>query len=106
MLKLAWKGVLAHKLRLGLTAIAIVLGVAFVSGTLVFTDTLDRAFSSLFDEINATVDLYVRGETDFSNEVVPIPAEILDDVKEVDGIGNVSARCRDSHNSSTPTAIR
>ncbi|MBT8202516.1 MAG: FtsX-like permease family protein [Acidimicrobiia bacterium] len=90
MLKLAWKGVLAHKLRLGLTAIAIVLGVAFVSGTLVFTDTLDRAFSSLFDEINATVDLYVRGETEFSNEVVPIPAEILDDVKEVPGIGNAA----------------
>lgn len=90
MLKLAWKGVLAHKLRLGLTAIAIVLGVAFVSGTLVFTDTLDRAFSNLFDEINATVDLYVRGETEFSNEVVPIPAEILDDVKAVPGIGNAA----------------
>ena len=88
MLKLAWKGVLAHKLRLGLTAIAIVLGVAFVSGTFVFTDTLDRAFTGLFDEINATVDLYVRGETEFANEVVPIPAEILDDVKAVDGIGN------------------
>lgn len=90
MLKLAWKGVLAHKLRLSLTAIAIVLGVAFVSGTLVFTDTLDRAFSGLFDEINATVDLYVRGETEFTNEVVPIPAEVLDDVKAVPGIGNAA----------------
>lgn len=90
MLKLAWKGVLAHKLRLSLTALAIVLGVAFVSGTLVFTDTLDRAFSRLFDEINATVDLYVRGETDFSNEVVPIPAAVLADVKQVDGIGNAA----------------
>jgi putative ABC transport system permease protein len=90
MLKLAWKGVLAHKLRLSLTAIAIVLGVAFVSGTLVFTDTLDRAFGGLFDEINATVDLYVRGETEFTTEVVPIPAEVLDDVKAVDGIGNAA----------------
>jgi putative ABC transport system permease protein len=90
MVKLAWKGVLAHKLRLGLTALAIVLGVAFVSGTLVFTDTLDRAFTNLFDEINATVDLYVRGETEFSNEVIPIPVEVLDDVKAVPGIGNAA----------------
>ncbi len=90
MLKLAWKGVLAHKLRLGLTAIAIVLGVAFVSGTFVFTDTLDRAFSGLFDEINATVDLYVRGETEFTGQVVPIPGEILDDVKAVPGIENAA----------------
>ena len=88
MLKLAWKGVLAHKLRLGLTAIAIVLGVAFVSGTFVFTDTLDRAFTGLFDEINSSVDLYVRGETEFTGQVVPIPADVLDDVKAVPGIGN------------------
>lgn len=86
MLKLAWKGVRAHKIRLGLTAIAIVLGVAFVSGTFVFTDTLDRAFSGLFDDIFADVDVYVRGETDFDSEVVPIPASVLDDVRAVDGI--------------------
>ncbi len=90
MLKLAWKGVLGHKLRLGLTAIAVVIGVAFVSGTFVFTDTLDRAFSGLFEEINSTVDLYVRGQTEFTNEVVPIPAEILDEVKAVPGIGNAA----------------
>ncbi|MEE8332188.1 MAG: FtsX-like permease family protein [Acidimicrobiia bacterium] len=88
MLKLAWKGVLAHKLRLGLTAIAIVLGVAFVSGTFVFTDTLDRAFTGLFDEINASVDLYVRGETEFTGQVVPIPRDVLDDVQAVPGIDN------------------
>ncbi|NNC93461.1 MAG: FtsX-like permease family protein, partial [Acidimicrobiia bacterium] len=87
MVKLAWKGVLAHKLRLGLTAMAIVLGVAFVSGTFVFTDTLDRAFSNLFEDINESVDVYVRGQTEFSNETVPIPAEILDDVQAVAGIG-------------------
>jgi putative ABC transport system permease protein len=87
MLRLAWKGVLAHKLRLGLTAMAIVLGVAFVSGTFVFTDTLDRAFSNLFEDINESVDVYVRGQTDFSNETVPIPAEVLDTVQAVPGIG-------------------
>ena len=43
MLRVTLKGLLAHKLRMALSAFAIVLGVAFVAGTLVFTDTLDRA---------------------------------------------------------------
>lgn len=87
MVKLAWKGVRAHKIRLGLTAIAIVLGVAFVSGTFVFTDTLNRAFTGLFDDIFADIDVYVRGETDFDTEIVPVPASVLEDVRNVEGIG-------------------
>ncbi len=94
MVRLAWKGVVAHKLRLGLTAIAIVLGVAFVSGTFVFTDTLDRAFTGLFDDIFADVDVYVRGETDFDTEQIPIPASVLDDVRAVDGIRPLSSSPR------------
>ena len=35
------KGLLAHKLRLALTALSVVLGVAFVAGTFVLTDTLE-----------------------------------------------------------------
>src|SRR5207247_11416016 len=42
------RGLLAHKLRLGLTALAIVLGVAFVAGTFILTDTMGRAFGNLF----------------------------------------------------------
>src|SRR5712671_4517570 len=41
------KGLLAHKLRLALTALAIVLGVTFISGTFVLTDTLHNTFSVL-----------------------------------------------------------
>lgn len=53
MLRTAFKNVLAHKLRLALTALAIVLGVAFVSGTYVFTDTISARFESLFGEVFA-----------------------------------------------------
>ena len=42
------RNIVAHKLRLALSALAIVLGVAFVSGTMIFTDTLSRTFSALF----------------------------------------------------------
>jgi hypothetical protein len=45
--KITVRGVLARKLRLALTALAIVLGVTFVTGTLVLTDTLNRTFDTL-----------------------------------------------------------
>lgn len=48
MLRATLKSLLAHKLRMGMSAFAIVLGVAFVAGTLVFTDTLGSSFNDLF----------------------------------------------------------
>ena len=53
MLKATLKGVLAHKVRLLLTALAVVLGVGFVAGTYVLTDTLNATFDNLFDEVTA-----------------------------------------------------
>ena len=47
MLRASWKSLMARKLRLMMSAFAIVLGVAFVAGSLVFTDTLGRAFTSI-----------------------------------------------------------
>ncbi|HTQ94476.1 MAG TPA: ABC transporter permease, partial [Streptosporangiaceae bacterium] len=55
------KGLLAHKLRLALTALAIVLGVTFISGTFVLTDTLQNTFTVLFGNIYQKVDFQVRG---------------------------------------------
>ena len=48
MFKAAWKSLLGRKLRLLMSTFAIVLGVAFVAGTLVFTDTLSRSFTAIF----------------------------------------------------------
>ena len=61
------KGLLAHKLRLALTALAIVLGVTFVSGTLVLTDTLHNTFTTLFGHVYQHVDFEVRGKAAFAN---------------------------------------
>src|SRR6478752_4331236 len=47
MLRVTIKGLLAHKLRMTLSVLAIVLGVAFVAGSLVFTDTLSKTFTEL-----------------------------------------------------------
>src|SRR5438876_8212571 len=59
------KGVLAHKVRLGLTALAIVLGVGFVSGTYLLTDTMNRAFDNLFQTIDKGVAVQVNGVARF-----------------------------------------
>ena len=52
MFKVALKGVLARKGRVLATAIAVMLGVAFVSGTLVLSDTILRVFNDLFADVN------------------------------------------------------
>jgi putative ABC transport system permease protein len=51
MIRIALKSATAHKVRLMLTALAIVLGVAFVSGTYVFTDTIQARFDTLFHDV-------------------------------------------------------
>ena len=48
MIEVALKGLRGRKLRAFLTAIAIVLGVAMVSGTYVLTDTITKAFDGIF----------------------------------------------------------
>ena len=49
VIKLAFKGLFARKLRTVLTGFAVVLGVAFVAGTFIFTDTIDASFKDLFE---------------------------------------------------------
>jgi putative ABC transport system permease protein len=48
MIRFALKGLLGRKLRTALTALAIVLGVAMISGTYVLTDSIDSAFDTIF----------------------------------------------------------
>jgi len=66
MLRVTIKGILAHKLRLGLTALAIILGVTFITGTLVLTDTLHNVFTDLYGNVYQHVDFEVRGKAVFS----------------------------------------
>jgi putative ABC transport system permease protein len=86
------KGLLAHKLRLALTAVAIVLGVMFVSGTFVLTDTLHSTFTTLFNGIYQNVSFQVRGKAAFSGQDAasatrnPIPQSLARTVARVPGV--------------------
>lgn len=87
MIKTALKTVLAHKVRLLLTAVAIVLGVSLVSGTFIFTDTINAQFDDLLDDIYSGVDVSVRADSgDFSAGTEPFPADVLDTVVAVEGV--------------------
>jgi putative ABC transport system permease protein len=99
MRKATLKGLMAHKLRLAATALAIVLGVSFVSGTYVLTDTITASFDNLFKQVTEGIDVAVRSEETFggfeTGEIRdPMPASLLERVKNVDGVrvaeGNVT----------------
>ncbi len=84
------KGLLAHKLRLALTALAIILGVTFISGTFVLTDTLQSTFNTLFGTIYAKVDFQVRGAAQLGSggdaTRNPLPESVLGTVRRVPGV--------------------
>ncbi len=63
MLRVALRGLWGRKLRAVLTAIAIVLGVAMVSGTLSLTNAIDSAFNQIFSDTYAGTDAVVSGKT-------------------------------------------
>ena len=92
MIKVALRGMAGRKLRAILTALAIVLGVAMMSGAYVLTDTIDKAFDTIFVESYAGTDVVVTGKEvgiSFEGESAqapPIPEETLDRVRSVDGV--------------------
>jgi len=89
------KGILAHKLRLALTALAVVLGVGFVAGSYVLTDTMGHAFDGLFAQIDTGVAVVVEGVPKFtasgpggdeSGQAERVPASVLDRIRQVPGV--------------------
>ena len=71
MLRLALRSTLAKRRRLAATVLAVLLGVAFLAGTLVFTDTIGRTFDDLFASIYANTDSYVRAEANVDTDQGP-----------------------------------
>lgn len=85
MLTLTLRTLNANKMRLALTAFAVVLGVSFIVSSFVLGDGLRRNFSSLSEEIVAGVDLEVQPDADFGS-ALPLEASLLDSIAAVDGV--------------------
>ncbi|HEY3485478.1 MAG TPA: ABC transporter permease, partial [Ilumatobacteraceae bacterium] len=96
MLRLALKNTFARKVRLISTGLAVILGIAFLTGTLVFTDTIKRTFDDLFADIYDETDSFVRSSTSVSPEFGAdvrgrIPGSVLATVADVDGAADAQA---------------
>jgi len=96
MFKVAWASLRANKVRLLLTSFAIVIGVSFVAGSFVFTDTINTRFDRLFKDISAGVDVYVQPVppefgNDFGQVQVSMDESVFDDVLAVDGVAEAEA---------------
>ncbi|KAA0022773.1 ABC transporter permease [Antrihabitans cavernicola] len=83
--KVSLRNLAAHKVRLALTLLSVVLGTAFVAGSFVFTDTLQRTFDGIFEGTAQGVDVRVSPQ-DAQSSGVP-----LDDVAKVAAIDGVRA---------------
>ena len=93
MFRIALKSIVGRKARLVLTSLAVILGTAFLSGTSVFSATLDRTFNNLFEDVFKNIDGYVRStqvvEGDFGLiERQRIPADYVDKVLSVPGVSD------------------
>src|SRR4051794_7396672 len=89
------KGLLAHKFRLLLTSISIILGVGFVAGTFVFTDTIGSVFDHLFTQTTSGTDAVVRAKLPFKVNVqgggaqqdrAPVPESLVPVVQSTPGV--------------------
>jgi putative ABC transport system permease protein len=92
VMKTSRRNFFAHKGRMALSAVAVMLSVAFVCGTLVFTDTMNTTFDKLFAATSSDVTVSAKdasdtGETQSDNGKPPvIPASVLGEVQKADGV--------------------
>src|SRR5690349_8906679 len=91
MFRVLFRSLLVHRLRLVLTGLAIALGVAFMSGSFVFSSTLSHSLDSLFAQASTGTDVQVThttpgGSTITGSPAQPVPASVLAAVRAVSGV--------------------
>ncbi|MBJ7356274.1 ABC transporter permease [Nocardioides sp.] len=93
MVKVSLRNLLVNKLRLFLTVTAVTVGVAFVSGTFVLSDTMVKAFDELYTGLSAGTDVVVKSEPAFEADVTtnggavaPLDEAMVDTVADVPGV--------------------
>ncbi len=98
MTALTLRGLWTRKLRAGLTALAVLLGVMMISGTYVFTDTINHSFDRIFDTANEGVDIKVVPHKTVDSEEVQVPPfsqSLLPRVESAQGVEKASGGVND-----------
>ncbi|MGX1883228.1 ABC transporter permease [Streptomyces sp. NPDC055287] len=90
VVKTSMRNFLAHKGRMALSAVAVLLSVAFVCGTLVFTDTMNTTFDKLFAATSADVTVSPKAAEDDNGQRTgrpeALPASVVQQVTKADGV--------------------
>ncbi|MEU6538256.1 FtsX-like permease family protein [Streptomyces sp. NPDC047000] len=92
VLKTSLRNFFAHKGRMALSAVAVLLSVAFVCGTLVFTDTMNTTFDKLFQATSADVQVSPKGASDTGETTSDtgkppvMPASVVDGARRAQGV--------------------
>ena len=91
MFRVTWSNLIARKVRLLLSGLAIVLGVAFVAGSFIFTDSLGGAFDDIIEGSTADVEIAYKGANDFDSQQDSrtIPASVVTDLEALPEVGSV-----------------
>jgi putative ABC transport system permease protein len=89
MFRTALRNVLAHQARLLMTVLAVMLGVAFVSGTLIFNDTLSDGYRDQTAKSYAHVDVEVRS---YSDKVPGLSGKALNEIARLGGVAGAAGR--------------
>lgn len=95
MFRLTFKNIWAYKTRLALSMLSIVLGVAFLCGTLVFSSTVKGAFDDLFVSVFKNTDAMVRStqttlaDDGFSEIRATVPRSLLKSIEQLEGVKSV-----------------
>ncbi|MEY2400506.1 MAG: putative transport system permease protein, partial [Ilumatobacteraceae bacterium] len=91
---LTLKQLAANKLRLLATAFAVILGVAFLAGTLILTDTIKGTLNNALADADAGTDAYVRGTSalalGYGESGPPLDAALLDTIRRTSGVDQAS----------------
>ncbi len=91
MLRAAIKNLLGHKLRMFLTGFSIILGVSFISGTYIFTDSISSTFKNLFKDVFSGVDVTVRPQqAEFGQNTAAFDESVIDTIRTVEGVSVAS----------------
>ena len=98
MVRVALRGLLGRKFRAILTALAVILGVAMISGTFVLTDTINNAFDTLFTDSYTGTDVVISGQQAFETDFGQPPSfdeAVFDDVLALDGVDSAVRAIQD-----------
>src|SRR6478609_8168289 len=108
MTRVALKGLLGRKVRACLTALAIVLGVAMVSGSFVLTDTISKAFTSIFSSAYDHTDAVVSGRklVDYSSSGnATVSAQLLAKIRAQSNVAAAAGSVMDLNGDSTKAKL-